>query len=538
MFFKMIFWTSAAQVAAKMERMRDAETKLLQWAKKFGHRLPSEYEIRLIDTYIPQDCVMKRTPSKKALSNLFSFCSSEGTGRTSFSDSDDNSEHHNTNTFQEYDDDDKDDENSTNSKNNIKKNSNNNKNKNNNNDIDNKKDQFLIHGIKVTSKTCSGNNINSTTTPLVLLHGYMNASAYFYRNLVGLSTYFETVYSLDLLGWGLSSRPDFSKVASTSSSSSVELAESFFVESLEAWRAHNDIDTMILAGHSMGGYLSVAYCEKYPHRVERLILLSPVGVPDESSPEQVARKQDFQNGLGWKGKLGTSVFQSLFQYDFTSAGSILRTLPESKGLQMAQGYIERRLPAIKDTVEQSNVADYLYRNNMLPGSGEYCLNRILTPYVMAKNPLVHRIPKLQHIASVHFLYGDMDWMDSSGGLETQLACETLRRQQRRQRRQQSPTNNDDNDNDLQASPPPMIQVHSVHRAGHLLMLDNWEEMNAGIIQAAGGTLPRGTPLPTLLTPNYASAAASSSSVTSTRSNSINNNRTKTNSRSGVAVSPS
>ena len=33
---------------------------------------------------------------------------------------------------------------------------------------------------------------------------------------------------------------------------------------------------MILCGHSLGGYLGVAYAEKYPQRLERLVLISPV----------------------------------------------------------------------------------------------------------------------------------------------------------------------------------------------------------------------------------------------------------------------
>ncbi len=82
-----------------------------------------------------------------------------------------------------------------------------------------------------------------------------------------------------LLGFGLSSRPDFyDSIQSTGKEpTSVEGAESFFVDSLEEWRKAQNIEKMVLAGHSMGGYLSVAYTEKYPERVSKLILISPVG---------------------------------------------------------------------------------------------------------------------------------------------------------------------------------------------------------------------------------------------------------------------
>ena len=65
------------------------------------------------------------------------------------------------------------------------------------------------------------------------------------------------------------------------------------MESLEYWRAANKIEKMVLAGHSMGGYLSVAYCEKYPQRVDRLLLLSPAGIPDDPPATIAHRRAQF-----------------------------------------------------------------------------------------------------------------------------------------------------------------------------------------------------------------------------------------------------
>ena len=69
-----------------------------------------------------------------------------------------------------------------------------------------------------------------THAPLVIVHGYMNGALYFYRNLLGLANHFGTVFSVDLLGWGLSSRPSLENLRDDS----VETAEAFFVESLES----------------------------------------------------------------------------------------------------------------------------------------------------------------------------------------------------------------------------------------------------------------------------------------------------------------
>ena len=64
----------------------------------------------------------------------------------------------------------------------------------------------------------------------------------------------------------------------------VKAAESFFVDSLEAWRKVMGIVKMTVIGHSIGGYLSLAYTLKYPERVQRLVLISPAAIgpnPDE-----------------------------------------------------------------------------------------------------------------------------------------------------------------------------------------------------------------------------------------------------------------
>lgn len=56
-------------------------------------------------------------------------------------------------------------------------------------------------------------------------------------------------------------------------------------------------------------------------------------------------------------------------------------------------------------------------------------------------------------------------MDYSGGLDTQSACEAQHRR---------------------GHVAPNVDVYGVRDAGHLLMLDNWEEFNAGVILASGG----------------------------------------------------
>jgi len=109
------------------------------------------------------------------------------------------------------------------------------------------------------------------------------------------------VYAVDWLGMGRSARVPFKiKSKLNDTAGRVKETEDFFVESLEEWRKKMNLEKMTLVGHSLGGYLSSVYALRYPQRVERLILLSPAGVPaskDTSVPgEELRRTRSLPGG--------------------------------------------------------------------------------------------------------------------------------------------------------------------------------------------------------------------------------------------------
>lgn len=93
---------------------------------------------------------------------------------------------------------------------------------------------------------------------MVLLHGFGGGLGLWAQNLDALSQQ-RPVLALDLLGFGLSSRPQFS--------SDAQKAEEQFVDSIEQWRTKLGLDSMILLGHNLGGYLAVSYAINYLDRL-------------------------------------------------------------------------------------------------------------------------------------------------------------------------------------------------------------------------------------------------------------------------------
>ena len=162
-----------------------------------------------------------------------------------------------------------------------------------------------------------------------------------------------------------------------------------------------------LQGHSLGGYLATAYTEKYPERVERLLLSSPVGVPRKPEEDAAAAAA---RPLKWRMVIGT--FRTLWGWGATPQ-SVVRTLGPW-GPKMCRGYVNRRM-ADNGIIDKELIGDYIYHVSAQAGSGEFALNEILEPGAWARRPLADRLGHL--VVPTHFIYGSHDWMDYRAAVE-------------------------------------------------------------------------------------------------------------------------
>lgn len=217
----------------------------------------------------------------------------------------------------------------------------------------------------------------------------------------------------------------------------VAQAESFFIDSLEEWRASMGLERMTLVGHSLGGYLSVAYAERHPARVARLVLLSPAGVPHDPngttlpSRELTETQDEARQGEGGaaeaatKGKMERVKSEQVAQKRQESRSRKLLTYLWEEGWSpfqvvrstlfwgpmLVSRYSTRRFSGFTEE-ETRDMHNYLQQITLAKGSGEYCIcehphslslplclidaaAHILAPGAHARKPLVDRVAALK-----------------------------------------------------------------------------------------------------------------------------------------------
>jgi len=203
--------------------------------------------------------------------------------------------------------------------------------------------------------------------------------------------------------------------------------------------------------------------------VDRLILVSPVGVPNNPyetnndvkadpliiDPLDTTVQSEFSQPHDTPSKSAVQVPRPLprwvtILWEANFSPFMFARIPVV-GPKFASGWTSRRFGDLPSQRERQILSEYAYQIFRQKGSGEFALAYLLAPGAYARRPLMNRIKQLQNdnvLQSVTWIYGSYDWMDVDAGRE---ASEKL--------------------GDVESD------VHVVEKAGHNVHLDNPEGFN-------------------------------------------------------------
>ena len=116
---------------------------------------------------------------------------------------------------------------------------------------------------------------------VVLIHGYGGGGGVYFKMVEHMVNYYEVIL-IDLLGMGASGRPDFGLT-------DYDECVDYFMNSIKRWVQLSGVTRdgkFILVGHSFGGFIASQYTLRYGEDVEKLVLLSSIGVQEPPKNQQ------------------------------------------------------------------------------------------------------------------------------------------------------------------------------------------------------------------------------------------------------------
>jgi pimeloyl-ACP methyl ester carboxylesterase len=223
---------------------------------------------------------------------------------------------------------------------------------------------------------------NSTSPPLLLIHGFGASTDHWQKNIIELSREFE-VWAIDLLGFGRSAKPNWQYDG-------------------DLWREqlHDFINQVInrptvLAGNSIGGYACLTVGAEYPKSVAGIILLNSAGSFTDTNPLGARKISPLQKSL-------RNLSQSLLKQPWAS--NLL--------FQFVKQRSQIRKTLLKVYVNKSAVTEELIANIQRPANDKGAIDVFRSVFSSPQGKKVDEL--LQTITCpIMAIWGEGDpWMNS------------------------------------------------------------------------------------------------------------------------------
>jgi pimeloyl-ACP methyl ester carboxylesterase len=222
-------------------------------------------------------------------------------------------------------------------------------------------------------------HIKSINKPIiVIIHGFASGLATFVNVYEKLYNIYD-IYAIDLIGYGLSSKPIFSN--------DYILSETLFIDSIEAWRIKLNLKSIIICAHSFGCYISINYYNKYPDNVKALILVEPWNFSEHR----------------------INSYSIIPMFNFINLLKILE--PISYYLMFIISYnICKNIS--KNLINKYNIFNYLYYLN-ITSTADIGFFSIIDNFYYPKKPLQINNSELP----LFIIYGKNTWLDIKSGIQ-------------------------------------------------------------------------------------------------------------------------
>ncbi|XP_078109783.1 1-acylglycerol-3-phosphate O-acyltransferase ABHD5 isoform X3 [Sander vitreus] len=288
----------------------------------------------------------------------------------------------------------------------------------------------IANGNQLWTLTFSSDRVKDRT-PMVLLHGFGGGVGLWAQNLDALSQR-RPIWAMDLLGFGRSSRPQFCTDA--------QGPEDQFVESIEQWRAEVGLESMILLGHNLGGYLAVSYAIRYPSRVKHIVLVEPWGFPERPDTAEADRPIPV-----WIKALGAMFTPFNPLAGLRLVGPLGPTL-----VQTLRPDFKRKFCSM---FSDNTVSEYIYHLNVQNPSGETAFKNMTNSFGWATRPMLQRMDQLEPKIPMAIIYGSRSSIDSSAGSSIK-----------------------------ESRPHSDVEITTIRGAGHYVYADQPEDFNHTVLQ--------------------------------------------------------